>query len=170
MASGEVVIQSMWSPAVAAVRSKGIACRYQPLKEGYRSWGGGLGLAAHLSGAQLDAAYEYINWYTSGWVGGYLNRQGYYSANMITAKKFMSDDEWGYWIEGKPAKGGHQSARRHRDGEAGALRDGGSFEERMGHVACWNSVMDEDRYMVKRLERIYKHPQCESTLQQARQS
>ncbi len=67
MASGEVVIQSMWSPAVAAVRSKGIACKYQPLKEGYRSWGGGLGLASHLSGAQLDAAYEYINWYTSGW-------------------------------------------------------------------------------------------------------
>ena len=44
MASGEVVIQSMWSPAVAAVRSKGIACKYQPLAEGYRAWGGGLGL------------------------------------------------------------------------------------------------------------------------------
>ena len=43
MASGEVVIQSMWSPAVAAVRSKGIACIYQPLEEGYRAWGGGLG-------------------------------------------------------------------------------------------------------------------------------
>ena len=43
MASGEVVIQSMWSPAVAAVRSKGIPCIYQPLKEGYRAWGGGLG-------------------------------------------------------------------------------------------------------------------------------
>lgn len=54
MASGEVIIQSMWSPAVAAVRSKGIACKYQPLKEGYRSWGGGLGLAKHLSGAKLD--------------------------------------------------------------------------------------------------------------------
>ena len=62
MASGEVIIQSMWSPAVAAVRSRGIACKYQPLKEGYRTWGGGLGLAAHLSGAKLDAAYEYINW------------------------------------------------------------------------------------------------------------
>ena len=78
MASGEVVIQSMWSPAVAAVRSKGIACVYQPLKEGYRAWGGGLGLAKHLSGLELDAAYEYINWYMSGWVGAYLNRQGYY--------------------------------------------------------------------------------------------
>src|SRR6266702_6714764 len=101
MASGEVVIQSMWSPAVTAVRTKGIDCVYQPLKEGYRAWAAGLGLASHLKGAELDAAYEYINWYTSGWVGGFLNRQGYYSACMETAKGFMSADEWGYWIEGK---------------------------------------------------------------------
>jgi len=150
MSSGEVVIQSMWSPAVAAVRSKGIPCKYQPLKEGYRSWGGGLGLALHLEGAKLDAAYEYINWYTSGWVGGYLNRQGYYSANMVTAKKFMSEDEWGFWIEGKPAKGDILAPDGKVMEKAGAVRDGGSFEERMGKVACWNSVMDEDRYMVKR--------------------
>ncbi|MDB5613019.1 MAG: transporter substrate-binding protein [Devosia sp.] len=150
MSSGEVVIQSMWSPAVAAVRSKGIACKYQPLKEGYRSWGGGLGLASHLQGAQLDAAYEYINWYTSGWVGGYLNRQGYYSAAMDTAKEHMSADEWGYWIEGKAAAGDILSPDGTVMEKAGAIRDGGSFEERMGKVACWNSVMDEDRYMVRR--------------------
>ncbi|MCK3777962.1 PotD/PotF family extracellular solute-binding protein [Ensifer sesbaniae] len=150
MASGEVVIQSMWSPAVAAVRSKGIACKYQPLKEGYRAWGGGLGLAAHLQGAQLDAAYEYINWYLSGWVGAYLNRQGYYSAAMETAKGFMSEDEWGFWVEGKPAKGDILSPEGKVMEKAGAVRDGGSFEERMGKVACWNSVMDEDRYMIKR--------------------
>ncbi|MBB4009894.1 ABC transporter substrate-binding protein [Allorhizobium taibaishanense] len=150
MASGEVVIQSMWSPAVASVRAKGIACKYQPLKEGYRAWGGGLGLASHLKGAQLDAAYEYINWYTSGWVGGYLNRQGYYSACMETAKNFMSADEWGYWIEGKPAQGDILSPEGKVMEKAGAVRDGGSFEERMGKVACWNSVMDEDRYMVRR--------------------
>jgi putative spermidine/putrescine transport system substrate-binding protein len=150
MASGEVVIQSMWSPAVAAVRSKGIACKFQPLKEGYRSWGGGLGLASHLKGAELDAAYEYINWYTSGWVGAYLNRQGYYSAAMDTAKGFMSADEWGYWIEGKAAQGDILSPEGKVMEKAGAVRDGGSFQERMGHVACWNSVMDQDRYMVKR--------------------
>ena len=43
MASGEVVIQSMWSPAVTAVKSRNIACKYQPLEEGYRGWGGGTG-------------------------------------------------------------------------------------------------------------------------------
>jgi putative spermidine/putrescine transport system substrate-binding protein len=140
----------MWSPAVAAVRSKGIACKYQPLEEGYRAWGGGLGLAKHLTGPELDAAYEYINWYLSGWVGAYLNRQGYYSAAPETAKAFMSDDEWGFWMEGKPAQGDILSPEGAVMEKAGAVRDGGSFLERMGHVACWNSVMDEDRYMVSK--------------------
>ena len=150
MASGEVVIQSMWSPAVAAVRAKGIPCKYQPLKEGYRSWGGGLGLAKHLTGAQLDAAYDYINWYLSGWVGAYLNRQGYYSAVLDTAKQNMSADEWGFWMEGKPAQGDILSPEGKLMEKAGTVRDGGSFYERMGHVACWNAVMDEDRYMVSK--------------------
>src|SRR6056297_4139945 len=50
MASGEVVIQSMWSPAITAVRSRDIPCVYQPLKEGYRSWGGGTGWSQILTG------------------------------------------------------------------------------------------------------------------------
>jgi len=150
MASGEVVIQSMWSPAIAAVRSKGIACTYQPLKEGYRSWGGGLGLSAGLSGLALDAAYEYINWYLSGWVGGFLMRQGYYSAVPETSKAFMSEDEWGFWYEGKAAAGDILSPQGTVMEKAGATRDGGAFVDRMGKVACWNSVMDENQYMVRK--------------------
>ncbi|KAA5606406.1 extracellular solute-binding protein [Roseospira marina] len=150
MASGEVVIQSMWSPAVAAVRAKGIPCKYQPLKEGYRAWGGGIGLAKHLTGLERDAAYEYINWYLSGWVGAYLLRQGYYSACPSTAKLFMSDDEWGYWMQGEAAEADILSPDGTVMEQAGARRDGGSFEERMGAVACWNSVMDENRYMIRK--------------------
>ncbi len=150
MASGEVVIQSMWSPAVAAVRSRGIPCKYQPLEEGYRAWGGGLGLAGHLSGLELDAAYEYIDWYLSGWVGAYLNRQGYYSAAPSTSKAYMSEDEWGFWIEGKVAQGDILSPSGDVMEKAGATRDGGSYWDRMGAVACWNSVMDENKYMVRK--------------------
>jgi putative spermidine/putrescine transport system substrate-binding protein len=150
MASGEVVIQSMWSPAVSAVRGKGVPCTYQPLKEGYRAWGGGLTMAKHLQGAQLDAAYDYINWYLSGWVGAFLNRQGYYSAVLETAKANMTPDEWGFWMEGKPAQGDIKNPQGQVVEKAGAVRDGGSFYERMGSVACWNAVMDEDRYMVQK--------------------
>lgn len=150
MASGEVVIQSMWSPAITAVKSKGIPCVYQPLKEGYRSWGGGIGLSKNLSGVALDAAYEYINWYLSGWVGGFLMRQGYYSAVPETSKEFMTADEWGYWFEGKAAAGDITNPFGDKLAGAGDTRDGGSFEERMGKVACWNSVMDENQYMVRK--------------------
>ena len=150
MASGEVVIQSMWSPAITAVRSQGIPCVYQPLEEGYRSWGGGIGLSKSLSGIELDAAYEYINWYLSGWVGGFLMRQGYYSAVPETSKNFMSEDEWAFWFEGKPATGDITNPFGQVMEKAGAVRDGGSFFERMGRVACWNAVMDENQYMVRK--------------------
>jgi putative spermidine/putrescine transport system substrate-binding protein len=150
MASGEVVIQSMWSPAITAVKTQGIPCVYQPLKEGYRSWGGGIGLSKNLTGIQLDAAYEYINWYLSGWVGGFLMRQGYYSAVPETSKEFMSADEWGYWFEGKAATGDITSPQGQKLAGAGDTRDGGDYFSRMGAVACWNSVMDENQYMVRK--------------------
>jgi putative spermidine/putrescine transport system substrate-binding protein len=150
MASGEVVIQSMWSPAVTKVRQMGVACKYQPLKEGYRAWAAGLGMPSHLNGKMLDVAYEFINWYLSGWVGAFLNRQGYYTAVLDTAKKYMSADEWDYWMEGQPAKGDISSPTGEKIEKAGAVRDGGSFVERMGRVAVWNTVMDQDKYMVRK--------------------
>ena len=150
MASGEVVIQSMWSPAVTAVRTRGIPCVFQPLKEGYRGWGYQFGLMKHLTGIKLDAAMEYLNWYTSGYAGAYVGRTGYYSAQPMNAKKFLSAAEWDYWYGGKPAAEDiHNPAGRLME-KAGVARDGGSFEERMGNIAVWNSVMDEDRYLPRK--------------------
>ena len=57
MASGEVVIQSMWSPAITAVRTQGIPCVYQPLKEGYRALAVGFALSAATKGYQADVCY-----------------------------------------------------------------------------------------------------------------
>ena len=150
MSSGEVVIQSMWSPAVTKVRQMGIPCVFQPLKEGYRAWASGLAIPSHLNGKTLDAAYEFINWYLSGWAGAFLNRQGYYTAVLETAKKDMTPNEWGYWMEGKPATDPIKSPTGEVIAKAGETRDGGSFLERMSHIACWNAVMDEDKYMVRR--------------------
>jgi putative spermidine/putrescine transport system substrate-binding protein len=150
MAAGEVVIQSMWSPAVTAVRTKGIACTFQPLKEGYRAWASGFGLPTTLSGRKLDGAYEFINWFLDGWAGAYLNRQGYYSAVLDTAKAKMEAYEWAYWMEGKPASQDIKSPNGDVLAKKGESRDGGSYETRMGGIACWNAVMDENTYMVKK--------------------
>ena len=150
MAAGEVVIQSMWSPAVTAVKSRGLQCVYQGLKEGYRGWGLGMGLMGHLEGVKLEAAYEYLNWYLSGWQGAFIARQGYYSSVPETALANLTPNEVGYWYEGKPATEDILDPYGAVMDKAGAVRDGGSFQDRMGHVACWNTVMDEERYMVQR--------------------
>ena len=150
MASGEVVLQSMWSPAVTAVQAKGIECIYAPLKEGYRGWGGGVGLSRNLKGMELDAAYEYLNWMLDGWVGAFLGRQGYYSAAPETAKPFMSAEEWDYWYEGKPAAADIVDPFGTTLAKAGAVRDGGSFKERFGNIVCWNSTMEENTYLVQK--------------------
>jgi putative spermidine/putrescine transport system substrate-binding protein len=150
MASGEVVLQSMWSPAVTAVRSRGIPCYYAPLKEGYRAWGSCVAPMAHLSGLKLEAAYEYLNWYNSGWQGAFIAKQGYYTSVPETAKELMTEDEWNYWYEGKPATGDIMDPYGNKMEDAGHVRDGGAFWERMGNIACWNTLMDENRYMIRR--------------------
>jgi putative spermidine/putrescine transport system substrate-binding protein len=148
MSSGEVILQSMWSPAVTAVKGRGLPCIYAALKEGYRGWGGGLGLSKNLSGIQLDAAYEYLNWTLSGWLGSFLSRQGYYSAAPESARKFMKPEEWDFWYDGKAAAIDMIDPFGKTIEPKGAVRDGGSFNERVGNIVCWNSFMQEQEYLV----------------------
>jgi putative spermidine/putrescine transport system substrate-binding protein len=150
MASGEVVIQSMWSPAVTAVRGRGIACNFQPLKEGYRGWAYTFAPMKHLTGLKLDCFYEYMNWYSSGFQGAFIAREGYYCGVPENAKKFMTQAEWDYWYDGKPAATEMLDPFGKVMEKPGATRDGGSFWQRMGNIAVWNSVMDEDRYLTRR--------------------
>jgi putative spermidine/putrescine transport system substrate-binding protein len=150
MASGEVVIQSMWSPAVSAVRTRGIPCVFQPLKEGYRGWGYVLGMMKHVSGLKRDCALEYANWYGSGFQGAVIARQGYYSTQPNNVKKYLSSAEWDYWYDGKPATEDLKDPFGKPAVKAGEVRDGGSFLQRMGNIAVWNSVMDEDRYLTRK--------------------
>ncbi|MCP4687698.1 MAG: extracellular solute-binding protein [Desulfobacterales bacterium] len=150
MASGKVVIQSMWAPAVTKVRQMGIPCVYQPLEEGYRGWCYGLVLSRALSGARLDAVHEFINWYQSGWVGAFLNRQGFYSSVPATARQYMQPHEWDYWIRGKPASRDITSPAGMVIEKKGAVRDGGDFTSRIGGIAVWNTLMDESRHLLKK--------------------
>lgn len=147
MAAGEVVIQSMWSPAVTAVQVQGTPCTYQPLKEGYRGWGNGLGLMAHLEGLKREAAIAYVNWYNEGKVGAYMAKQGYYSSNPETAKASLTENERGFFYEGKAATDVITSPTGEKTNNAGDVRDGGSYEERFGNVGVWNNLMDEAEFL-----------------------
>jgi putative spermidine/putrescine transport system substrate-binding protein len=150
MASGETVVQSMWSPAVSAVRARGIACTYQPLKEGFRGWGYVLGMMKHVNGLKRDCAIEFMNWYGAGFPGAFICRQGYYSAQPENVKKYVTQAEWDYWYGGKPAAEPLTDPFGKPQIKAGEVRDGGSYDSRMGNIAVWNSVMDEDRYLTRK--------------------
>jgi putative spermidine/putrescine transport system substrate-binding protein len=147
MAAGEVVIQSMWSPAVTAVASQGIDVEYVHLKEGLRGWGNGLALMSHLDGMKLDATYEYLNWYISGWMGGFIAKQGYYISVPETARNHLTDNEWGFFYDGKAATEAITSPTGAVTNKAGDKRDGGSYEQRFKKVAVWNNLMDEADFL-----------------------
>ena len=90
MASKEVVIESMWSPAVALLVAQGVNCRYAFPKEGIRGWCSAQGIPTHVTGEKLQAVYDYLNWMYEGYLGALIMRQGYYIAN---GKKLLS------WIQ-----------------------------------------------------------------------
>ena len=150
MASGETIVQSMWSPAVTAVRAQGIPCIYGTMDEGYRAWGSGVNFGSKLEGKKLDAAYAYANWWNEGWAGGFIAKQGYYSAVPETAKENLTDSEWGFWYGGEAATEPVNDPFGNQIEDVGATRDGGSFEDRLGNIAVWNSVMSEQDYLVQK--------------------
>ena len=152
LASGDVVLQSMWSPAVAKVRAKGVPCGYPSLREGYRGWAAGLGIMRHVDGLRLEAAYRYLNWYNSGWAGAFVGRAGYYSPVPATARHFLTAEEWDFWYGGKPAASPITGALGEAVAPEGAYRFGGGLWDRIGRIACWNTVMDEHAYLLRRWE------------------
>ena len=150
MVNGEVALESMWSPAVAAIQAEGVPCVYAFPKEGMRGWHGGLAISAKVKGKQLDQAYEYINWWLGGWAGAFVSHQGYYHSVPENVKKHLSAEDWDYWYEGKPAAKDLPDPFGTIIIKKGAVREGGSYWNRYSKIAVWNSLMDENDYLVKR--------------------
>ena len=150
MVSGEVVLESMWSPAVTAIKAEGVPCIYADLKEGYRGWHGGVAISAKATGKALDQAYDYINWWLDGWAGAFVARQGYYMSVPDNVKKHLDPEEWDYWYEGKPAAMELTDPFGTPIVPEGEIRDGGSYWKRFSNIEVWNSLMQENDYLVKR--------------------
>ena len=65
-------------------------------------------------------------------------------------EKFLTPEEWDYWYDGKPAAVDIKDPYGTLMEKKGTTRDGGAIWDRMGNIACWNTVMDEDRYLTRR--------------------
>ena len=156
MRSGQVDLESLWSPGVIALRAAGVPVRTAAPKEGYRAWHGCLALSARIAGRELDAAYEYLNWWLSGWPGAVMARQGYYISVPEPVKPHMSSPEWDYWYLGKPARENLANPYGQTVVRAGEVRNGGSYWDRVSHIRVWNSTMDEHNYLVRRWQDFLK--------------
>jgi putative spermidine/putrescine transport system substrate-binding protein len=161
MVSGEVVIESMWSPAVALVKAAGVNILYAAPPEGFRGWCSAEGISSRVTDpAKLQACYDYINWNYNGYLGAVIMRQGYYIANgdkllpwiKSSAGKAagFSPAEYDYWWRGKAAPRDLPGITgKVGDIKKGERREGGSFPQRICKYASWNSYPRESVYLTK---------------------
>jgi putative spermidine/putrescine transport system substrate-binding protein len=117
MASEEVWIADAWWPVIVEVASKGIPVRYAVAKEGYRAWCNGYGIAA--SAKNVDAAYEWLNFWMEGFPGARQSEIGYFST-VNTYEKYLDP-------------------KLVKEVYGGEGRDGGSLEDRAQRVYVWNT-------------------------------
>lgn len=150
MKSNQVDIESMFSPAVSTLNGMGIPCTYAAPKEGYRAWHGVMCLSSETRGETEDAAYEYMNWWLSGYAGAFIARQGYYISNPERSKQFMSEAEWNYWYAGKPATEILQGTDGKDSIQIGDIRTGGSYQRRFSNIAVWNTMMPNYEYSLSK--------------------
>jgi len=164
LSSKEVVIESMWSPAVALLVAQGVNCRYAFPKEGMRGWAGCQGITKTASDDpnRLQAAYDYLNWMYDGFLGALIMRQGYYIGNGSTLPRWIRSPagrqagfdiaEYDFWYNGKPAaKDLPGITGKVGDIKKGQVRDGGSLVRRSTKYTSWNSFFTENVYQVKRI-------------------
>ena len=162
MASKEVVIESMWSPAVALLVAQGVNCRYASPPEGMRGWCSAQGIPKHVTGDKQQAVYDYLNWMYDGFLGALIMRQGYYIANGSqllswikskgsAGKPAFTADEFDFWYNGKAAPRDLPGITGQvGDVKKGSTRDGGSFLKRSCKYTAWNSFYTENVYQVKK--------------------
>jgi len=150
MAKGDVVVESMFSPAVSDLLGSGHAVNYAAPREGYRAWQGVMCLSSQLAPETETAAYRYLNWWLSGWPGAVMARQGYYISIPELAREHLTAAEWAYWYEGEAASEPLPGPSGRTAIAAGGVRRGGSYAERFGNIAVWNTVMETYEYSLQR--------------------
>jgi putative spermidine/putrescine transport system substrate-binding protein len=164
LSSKEVVIESMWSPAVALLVAQGVNCRYAFPKEGMRGWCSAQGITeeAAKDADKLQASYDYLNWMYQGFLGALIMRQGYYIANGSRLRNWIASPagkaagydvaEFDYWYNGRPAsKDLPGITGKVGDIKKGQIRDGGSFSKRSLKYSSWNSFFTNNVYQVKKV-------------------
>ena len=154
-----VAVQSMWAPVYGNLGPNRAHFIEAAPAEGYRAWHGGASLSHHTCGAVLDMAYEYLNWWLSGFAGAVMARQGYYISNPARAREYLAPEEWNYWYDGAAAARDLSGPSGDVAITAGSRRAGGTYLDRARRIAVWNTAMDEYNYAARAWERFMRRIQ-----------
>lgn len=145
-----VLLQSIFSPGVASLRSLGQDVIVSTPAEGSRGWHADLCISADTAGETLDMAYAYLNWWQNGWAGASAARQGYYATLPARVRQHLDSSEWDYWYDGQPAAHVLPDPYNQPSVPKGHRREGGSHAERMSSTRVWNTFMDEHTHIAHR--------------------
>ena len=168
MASKEVVVESMWSPAVALLVAQGINVKYASPPTGFRGWCSAQGIASHVASdpAKLQACYDYLNWMYDGLARRHDHAPGLLHRERQLAAQLDQDE------------GRRQPRRRHPVQARTSTRSGTAAlapavtcpasparsatsrrarsatvarsRKRIGHYSSWNSYFTNNAYQIKR--------------------
>ena len=154
LCDGRIAAQSMWSPGYGDLGDMARVIVEAAPVEGYRAWHGGMSLSRAAAGAERDMAYDYMNWWLSGWPGAVMARQGYYMSIPERVREALLPQEWAYWYDGREAATDLPGPAGNTVVRAGAARPGGAYTERANRIAVWNTAMDEHNYASRAWERF----------------
>jgi putative spermidine/putrescine transport system substrate-binding protein len=140
MASGEVVVQTAWDVLVRALRAQDVPARYASPKEGWHAWAGTHGISARVTDpATLQACYDYINWWHTGFPGAVTVRYGDFPAVLETVRSEMEPGEYAYWVEGAPADKDYPGPFGDVSIRKGEVREGASLAQQGCRIAVWDA-------------------------------
>lgn len=148
--NNNIELTTIWFQGISQLRGQGIAIRNASPIEGYRGWLDGLAISCNTKGIQLDRAYEFLNWWQSGWPGAIMARMGVYMTRPDRVRRHLSEDEWQFWYEGQKATRPIVNNSGQTIFDVGQVRDGGSYKARLQKVAVWNTFMDEHNYIIRK--------------------
>jgi putative spermidine/putrescine transport system substrate-binding protein len=159
---GDIVISTMFAFQISSLAARGLDVRQAAPPEGYRAFCGLLSISSEVADqAKLEACYDFINWWHSGFAGAFLMRQGFFNAVQETSRRFAAPGEYAYWIEGKPADRNYAGVFGGTSVRKGQVRDGGSFARRACRIWVWRSRPKEREYRDQRWREFvssFRHP------------
>ena len=151
MLNKKVVFCTVYASHIASLSAGGFPVRQADPPEGYRAFGGLLSISASVTDpAHLEACYDFLNWWHSGFPGMFLLRAGYYNAVQSTIRQHMTPGEYAFWMDGKAADQTYAGPFGDKSVAKGRHRDGGSFVSRARRISSWNSTPRQQDHFLRR--------------------